>query len=311
MALSTRRCARLALISAISVGSFLHPSTLQAQSPLPGASRMELLWPDGAPGAVGDQANDKPNLSIYLPPPEQRNGCSIVVCPGGGYGHLAVGHEGEQVGKWLNSFGVTAFVLRYRLAPRYHYPAPLLDAQRAVRMVRARAKEWNVDPRRIGILGFSAGGHLASSAGTHFDAGKKDAADPIDRVSCRPDFMVLGYPVISFTEDFTHRGSRRNFVGKGDATKLHEAFSNEKQVTKETPPTFLVHTTEDRGVPAENSIVFYLALKKAGIAAEMHIYEKGRHGLGLGPKNMPFSSWPKRCEAWLLGRGFLAAKASG
>ena len=305
MARFTRRSSRFPVLPVTLVGLSLLPAAVHAQSPLPGATAMELLWPAGAPAAVGVQENDRPNLSIYLPAPGERRGCAIVVCPGGGYGHLAVGHEGEQVGKWLNSLGVAAFVLRYRIAPRYHHPAPLLDAQRAVRMVRARAKEWSVDPKRIGMLGFSAGGHLASSAGTHYDAGKKDAVDPIDRVSCRPDFMVLRYPVISFPEEFTHRGSRRNFVGGGDAARLHLEFSNERRVTKDTPPAFLVHTSEDRAVPPENSIAFYLALKKSGIAAEMHIYEKGRHGLGLGPKSMPFSSWPKRCEEWLRGRGFL------
>jgi len=179
----------------------------------------------------------------------------------------------------------------------------LADGQ--CRPEHAHAPRWGVDAKRVGVLGFSAGGHLASSAGTHFDAGRADDADLVERQSSRPDFLVLCYPVISFTAPYTHQGSRRNFKGENGDPSLDEVFSNEKQVTESTPPTFLVHTNEDTGVPAENSIAFYLALKKAGIPAEMHIYEKGRHGLGLGPKDLPFSSWPGRCEAWLGGLGVL------
>lgn len=263
------------------------------------------LWPNGAPGAVGTDSKDIPTISVYTPPAGEANGAAVVVCPGGGYGGLAIGHEGHDIGEWFNSFGVTAFVLQYRHAPNYKHPIPLQDAQRALRTVRTRAKEWNLDTNRIGIMGFSAGGHLASTAGTHFDKGKPDAKDPIDRASSRPDFLILCYPVISFASEFTHKGSRRNLLGDKPEPKLVENLSNETQVTKETPPTFLFHTSEDKAVPPQNSILFYLALRKAGIPAEMHIYEHGRHGLGLATNVPAVNSWSKRCEEWLQSRGIL------
>jgi len=266
------------------------------------------LWTDGAPGAKGSEDGDKPTLTIYLPAKEKATGAAVVICPGGGYGHLAMDHEGHQIAQWLNSFGVAGFILQYRHSKRgagYGHPVPLQDAQRAVRMVRSRAEEWKVDPARIGILGFSAGGHLASSAGTHFQNRYSDAKDSIDKVSCRPDFMVLIYPVISFTESFTHKGSRRNLLGSNPDRKLIESMSNERQVTPETPPTFLVHGNDDKGVPPENSIFFYLALRKAKVPAEMHIYENGRHGFGLGKQFGPVSSWPLRCQKWMKNRGLL------
>jgi acetyl esterase/lipase len=217
-------------------------------------------------------------------------------------------HEGHKIAEWLNSLGIAGFILEYRhrnSGAGYGHPAPLLDAQRAVRMVRSRVDEYGIDPNRIGILGFSAGGHLASTAATHFDKGKADAKDPIERVSCRPDFAVLLYPVISLTESFTHQGSKRNLLGNNPDAKLVKSLSNEKQVTPETPPTFLMHTYEDRGVPAENSIYFYLALRKAKVPAEMHIYLKGRHGIGLGKTAGAASSWPLRCAEWMQASGFL------
>ncbi len=259
-----------------------------AQDPQP-----VLLWPDGAPGAVGAEEVDRPSLTIWLPPVEKAVRTGIVVCPGGGYGALAMDHEGRQVAQWLNSLGVAAFVLKYRLAPRYRHPAPLQDAQRALRLVRSRADEFGVATDRIGIWGFSAGGHLASTAGTHFDT------------SCRPDFLILGYPVISFTSEYVHKGSRRNLLGDDPDPALVENLSNEKQVTPQTPPTFLFHTNEDKGVPPENSVLFYLALRKAGVPAEMHIYERGRHGVGLAPKDPVLSSWPARLADWLRVRGLL------
>jgi enterochelin esterase family protein len=264
-----------------------------------------LLWPHGAPGAVGDTPADQPAITVYTPPPGKANGAAVVICPGGGYGFLASEHEGRQPARWLNERGVTAFVLRYRIAPRYHHPAPMEDVQRALRTVRARAAEWHVDPQRIGVWGFSAGGHLASTAGTHFDSGKADAEDPIDRASCRPDFLILCYPVISMTPPYTHMGSRVNLLGKEADPKLVEQFSNETQVTSQTPPSFLFHTDEDRAVPPENSVLFFLALKKAGVPAELHIYEKGRHGVGLAPRDPILSSWPDRLAAWLNTRGLL------
>lgn len=269
-------------------------------------TKTELLWPDGAPGALGDADKDKPKLYIYLPPREKSNGAAVVICPGGGYGHLAMDHEGHQIARWLNSFGVAGFICDYRHRRKgYGHPAPLQDAQRAIRTVRARAKEFRVDPERIGILGFSAGGHLTSTAVTHFDEGDKNSKDAISRVSCRPDFGVLCYPVVAFDEPYTHRGSQRNLLGENPDPKLVRSLSNEKQVTAKTPPCFLWHTNADKGVPAENSVQFYLALRRAGVPAELHIYEHGRHGLGLAQKIPAVKSWPQRCQDWMRGRGIL------
>jgi acetyl esterase/lipase len=264
-----------------------------------------LLWPDGAPGALGNTDDDRPAVAILLAPKEKAVRTAVIVCPGGGYGHLALDHEGKQVAEFLNSLGVSAFVLRYRLAPKYRHPAPIIDAQRALRFVRSRAREFGVAPDRIGIWGFSAGGHLASTAGTHFDAGDPNAPDPIDRASCRPDFMILAYPVIQFNSEYTHRGSQDNLLGKDSDQNLAASLSNEKQVTPQTPPTFLFHTDQDKGVPSENSIAFYLALRKAGVPAEIHIYERGNHGVGLAPKDPILATWTGRLADWLKTRGLL------
>ena len=272
--------------------------------------KVELLWPNGAPGALGDEAKDKPTVTIYLPDTDKANGAAVVIFPGGGYGGVAIDHEGHAIAQWLNGFGVAGFIVDYRHRRKgYGHPAPLDDAQRAIRTVRARAAEFKIDPQRIGILGFSAGGHLTSTAGTHFDAGKPDASDPIDRASCRPDFMVLCYAVIAFDEPYTHRGSQANLLGKDAPPELVRQFSNEKQVTPQTPPTFLWHTDEDKGVPSENSVMFYLALRKAGVPAEMHIYQNGRHGLGLAAATPGAADWPKACQQWMQNRGLLTAGA--
>lgn len=270
------------------------------------APPVELLWPDGAPGATGDAEGDKPTLTVFLPPKEHATGVSVVICPGGGYHVLAMDHEGYAVAKWLNSFGVAGFVLKYRhRGTGYGYPAPMLDAKRAVRMVRARAEEWKLNPGRIGIMGFSAGGHLASTVGTHFDNGRADATDSIDKVSCRPDFMVLVYPVISFVEAYTHEGTKKNLLGDKPDPKLLKKLSNERHITSQTPPTFLVHTNEDSAVPAENSMFFFLALRRAHIAVEMHIFARGPHGFGLGKKGEPHAMWPKLCELWMKRIGLI------
>ena len=271
---------------------FLIPAALVAQPRGP-APKVEFLWPEGAPGAAGSTDEDKPSISVYLPPADKATGTGVVVCPGGGYGHLAMDHEGEQVARWLNSFGVAGFVLKYRIAPRYHHPAPLQDAQRAIRTVRSRGQEWQVRPDRVGIWGFSAGGHLASTAGTHFEP------------DSRPDFMILAYSVISFTTPYMHKGSRNNLIGENPDPKLAESLSNELQVTASTPPTFLFHTTADKTVPVENSVLFYMALRKAGVPAEMHIYADGPHGVGLASTDLALSSWPRRLEEWMRGRGLL------
>jgi acetyl esterase/lipase len=195
-----------------------------------------LLWPEGAPGALGTEAVDKPKITIYRAPADKATGGAVVVCPGGGYQVVAADHEGKQVAEWLNSLGVSAFVLQYRLGPRYHHPAPLQDAKRAIRLVRSRAKEWGVDPKRVGILGFSAGGHLASTAATHFDDGRPDAADPVERQGSRPDFAVLCYAVISLYDPVAHAGSRRNLLGDPADPALVELLSNERP-SSGTPPT--------------------------------------------------------------------------
>lgn len=267
------------------------------------------LWPDGAPGALGREPSDTPMLTPYLPPKAKATGAAIVICPGGGYTHLA-DHEGAPVAEWLNTIGVAAFVLKYRLGPRYHHPAPLQDAARAIRTVRARALEWGIDPKRVGILGFSAGGHVASTAATHFDAGKPNAADPIERVSSRPDLLVLIYPVITMGP-LTHAGSKQNLLGPDPKPELVALLSNEGQVTKETPPTFLVHTFDDTAVPVENSMMFAEALRRAGVPFELHIYERGPHGFGLGvvkgSADPVLSTWPERCAGWLRLHGFASA----
>ncbi len=263
------------------------------------------LWPGAAPGALGSKPQDIPTLAVCLPEPAKASGTAIVVCPGGGYGHLAMDHEGKQIAEWLNQNGVAAFILKYRIAPNYHHPSPLMDAQRALRTVRYHALEWGIDPQRIGILGFSAGGHLTSSAGTHFSQGTADAPDAIDQLSSRPDFMVLVYPVISMKIPTAHRGSRKNLLGEQPDTALVQFMSSEEQVTGHTPPTFLFHTSNDPVVPVENSILFYQALRRAGVAAEMHIYRDGRHGVGLAQQNPLLQSWPKLCLDWLKGIGML------
>ena len=267
--------------------------------------KTEMLYPGAAPGALGDEDRDKPTLTLWPADSSKAVGTAVVVCPGGGYGALAMDHEGNQIAEYLNGLGISAFVLKYRLGPRYHHPAPLNDAQRAIRTVRSRAQEFGVAADRIGIWGFSAGGHLASTAGTHFDSGKPDSPDPVERVSSRPDFMVLAYPVISFTTDYVHKGSRRNLLGENPDEALMKLLSNELQVTPQSPPTFLFHTDEDTGVPPENSVLFYLALRKAKVPAEMHIYQKGRHGVGLAQADPVLSSWPARLTDWFRIRGLL------
>lgn len=299
-----RRSHRTSLILAsLVLGAAVLACRLHAAEP-----KTELLWPEGAPGATGTAGKDQPKLIIWQPEADKANGCAIVVCPGGGYAGLAMDHEGKQIGEWLTSRGITAFICDYRHRGKgYGHPAPLDDAQRAIRTVRARAKEFNIDPTHIGILGFSAGGHLASTAATHFDAGNPDAKDEISKVSCRPDFAVLCYPVIAFDAPYTHKGSQHNLIGKDAPKELVESLSNEKQVTSNTPPTFLWHTMEDTAVPPENSIQFYLACLAHEVPAELHIYEKGPHGIGLdlAGKYPGSNQWPKQCELWLINRGMM------
>ena len=290
---------------AIAVSIFIIAACIGCSSTqnLKTAPKVELLWPTGAPNAKGTADSDKPTLTIHLPAKDQATGTAIIICPGGGYGHLAMDYEGHQVAQWLNSIGITGFVLKYRhRGTGYAHPAPLQDAQRAIRTVRFHAKQWNIDPNRIGILGFSAGGHLASTAGTHFDKGSPNAKDPVETASCRPDFMILVYPVITMTELNAEKGSRKNLLGKNPENSLIDFLSSEKQVTSQTPPTFLVHGNDDKIVHPQNSILFYQALKNANVPAEIHIYEHGKHGFGLTRDEGPVLNWPKRCADWLHRR---------
>jgi len=263
------------------------------------------LWTGPAPGALGSDEADVPALTVYLPRATLSNTPAVIVCPGGAYARLAANHEGRQVANHLNSLGVAAFVLRYRLGPRYHHPIELGDAQRAIRTLRARANEWRLDAGRIGIMGFSAGGHLAMSASTHFDRGNAPSADAIERASSKPDFVILGYPVISLAETWTHRGSRENLLGDNPDAALSKTLSGENSVTKDTPPTFIFHTYADTTVPAENSVYYYLALRKAGVPAEMHIFEKGPHGVGLANDDAALSEWSKLMANWLRVHGVI------
>lgn len=290
---------RLFLSALFSIFIFVNFAAAQT-NPLP-------LWAENVPGAVGKQPEDIPTITPFFPPKEKATGAAIVVLPGGGYSRLSDVKEGSQVAEWLNSHGIAAFVLKYRLGMRYQQPNQLLDAARAVRTVRARAKEWNLDANRVGILGFSAGGHLASTLSTHFDSGKPDANDRIERVSSRPDLQILIYPVITMGE-FTHGGSKKNLLGENPSADSIKLYSNELQVTKETPPAFLVHTMTDTAVPVENSLLFVSALRKSNVPFEFHLYEQGPHGFGLAPTNPILASWADRCADWLGTRGFIKPK---
>src|SRR6478672_11403684 len=300
-----------AFTAAVLAGSPQNAALPQAPRPAaPPASPQEIpLWENGAPGALGQADTDKPTITAYRAP-RGSSGTAIIVAPGGGYANLATEHEGRQEAYWFNAMGITAFVLKYRLGPRYHHPIELGDAQRAIRTVRARAAEFSIVPDRIGMMGFSAGGHLASTAATHFDSGKSDSFDPIERAGSRPDFLILGYPVISFDPAVTHTGSLKNLLGDNPDPKLIENLSNDLQVTAQTPPTFIFHTTNDNGVPVENSVRFYLALRKAKVPVEMHLFENGPHGVGMALNDPSLSAWPTLLMNWLRARGMLARPAN-
>ena len=267
------------------------------------------LWDSGAPNAKGSEPTDIPTITPFPAPRELASRAAVVVFPGGGYSHLSEIKEGSDVARWLNSLGITAFVLKYRLGMTYHQPNQLLDAARAVRYVRANADRWDIDPAKIGIIGFSAGGHLASTLGTHFDSGKSNSADPIERVSSRPDLMMLLYPVITMGE-FAHAGSKRNLLDENPSDDLVKQYSNELHVSSDTPPAFLVHTMTDTAVPVENSLMFVQALRKAKVPVEFHLYEKGPHGFGLAPADPVLASWTARCADWLTLHGFTKPKTT-
>lgn len=266
------------------------------------------LWEGRAPGAMGDEDTDRPTLTVWLAEKPASTRAAVVVCPGGGYRHLAMDHEGVQIAQWLNERGIAAFILQYRLAPKYMHPVMMHDVQRAIRQVRANSSKYGIAEDKIGVWGFSAGGHLASTAATHFDAGDKQAEDPVDRVSCRPDFAILCYPVITMTDGVTHGGSKKNLLGPDPDAELVKLMSNELQVTPQTPPTFLFHTAEDKAVPVENAILFFLALQKAKVDGELHVYQLGRHGVGLAQQDPILSTWPARLYDWLKVQKILPAE---
>jgi acetyl esterase/lipase len=268
------------------------------------------VWPNGAPNHNGmDKPEEKydgvrvrnvseAEMYVYLPEKEENTGAAVVICPGGGYMIEAMDHEGYDMAKWLQSRGVAGIVLKYRL-PYGHHEIPSGDARQALRIVRKNAEAWGIDPAKIGIAGSSAGGHLASTVGTRFDYGSKENEDSFERISSRPDFMLLLYPVITFSEEFGHMGSRKNLIGEGNDWKMVEEYSNELHVTPQTPPTFLVLADNDKGVVPRNSVEFYLALKENNVPAEMHIFAEGKHGFGMHKKNLPVDQWPELFYSWL------------
>ena len=276
------------------------------------AQSEEWLWPKGAPGATDSASASKPSVTYFAPDAKKAMGTSVIICPGGGYDHLATDKEGNQVAKWLNTLGVAAFVLKYRVAP-YHHPIEMNDAQRAMRYVRANAKRYKIDAARVGILGFSAGGHLASTVATHYDEGNPAAPDSVDRQSCKPWFQILVYPVITMEGPFAHAGSVKNLLGDNPSAELTHLLSNEKQVNAKTPAAYLVHAKDDPDVLLDNSVAYYDSLVKAGVPAATKFYDHGPHGFGLangvaGAPNLPeIATWPSFCAAWMQGRGYLTA----
>lgn len=283
------------------------------------------LWPEGVPAAVrpdapaargplgpekleegGRIANvSEPTLTVYWPAVDRPNGTAVIICPGGAYGLLSNDREGVQYAQWLSHLGVTGFILKYRLK-EYGHPAPLQDVLRAVRLVRSRAAEFKIDPARLGVMGSSAGGHLAASAGTLFDHPDGRTGHALDGISARPDFLILMYPVITMADGVTHNGSRENLLGKQRTPEQEAFFSLENRVTAATPPTLLIHTQEDKAVPVENSLRFFQALTKAGVPAEFYAFEKGSHGMGMRDGLGTASDWPDRAREWLRARGLLA-----
>jgi acetyl esterase/lipase len=280
------------------------------------------LWDGMAPGSEKftgeekvDQRNEgglanawitgvsQPTLTVVAPQEDQRDGTAVIICPGGGYGGLSWDKEGREVGQWLADIGVTSFVLKYRHGGGVHqHPVPLSDVQRAVRLVRSQADQWKIVPERVGVMGFSAGGHLASSAGTHFDEGNKAAGDIVRNQSCRPDFLVLIYPVISLDAAITHGGSRKNLLGDNPTPEQVKLMSNDLQVTDKTPPTFIVHASDDGAVPVANALRFYQACVDHKVPAELHVFEKGGHGFGMRQQG-PVAEWPSLLANWLKSRG--------
>jgi acetyl esterase/lipase len=297
--------AMMAMMAAAAAMAQTRPAQTMPAQTMPQDLQVIPLWTGQAPGAQGTEDRDIPTLTAYLPRTPGRAMTAVIVCPGGGYSNLAMNHEGRQVANYLNSLGIAAFVLKYRLGPRYHHPVELGDAQRAIRMLRSKAADWHIAPDHIGIMGFSAGGHLAASVSTHFDAGLASGTDEMDHTGSRPDFAVLGYPVISMVAPWTHQGSKKNLLGDNPSPELVNGMSGELAVTAQTPPTFIFQTNGDTTVPAENSIYYFLALRKAGVVAEMHIFQRGPHGVGLGMDDFALAEWPALLTNWLRVNSFL------
>jgi acetyl esterase/lipase len=268
------------------------------------------VWPEGAPSHNGMNEPEEifegsrvrnvseAEMYVYFPEKNINTGAALVICPGGGYLIEAMEHEGYQMAEWLNKVGVAGIVLKYRL-PYGHHEIPSGDARQAIRMVRANAKQWGIDPDKIGIAGSSAGGHLASTVGTRFESGTGNSSNSYHNISSRPDFMLLLYPVITFSDEFGHMGSRKNLIGEGNNRELVEKYSNELHVTPETPPTFLVLADDDNSVVPRNSLEFYLALKENAVPAEIHVFAQGGHGFGMSKKNLPVDHWPELFYNWL------------
>ncbi|MEM9589314.1 MAG: alpha/beta hydrolase, partial [Planctomycetota bacterium] len=268
-------------------------------------SRQQVpLWFGEPPGQGGDGPGDVPELLITRAQSDQPT-AGVVILPGGGYRGHAIGHEGHEIADWMKSLGITSGICTYRLGGKgndgkgYRHPVPMIDAQRAIQTMRAGAKELGIDPKRIGVIGFSAGGHLASTVSTHFAVIDKSSPDPVNHVSSRPDFCILAYPVITLKQPHTHAGSRKNLLGQDPALELVNSLCNDQQVSSETPPTFLMHTAEDTVVPVQNSILYYQACLQHGVPVEMHLFQEGRHGVGLAKQFPGVSQWPELCQQWL------------
>lgn len=308
--MNTKKSAAILLAGALTMNLLAQPRVLK-------------LWPDGIPGSKNDpayvenivttdgrvtRANNvvTPDLTVFLPDPAKANGAAVLICPGGGYGTLAFDHEGNAIARWLNDNGIAGIILKYRLPSDRIMTdksvGPLQDAQEAIRVIRRNAAGWKIDPKKVGVIGFSAGGHLASTISTHY---ADKVYDVKDNTSARPDFSLLIYPVVSMDTTITHRGTRNNLIGPDPTEKNVNRFSNEKQITRDTPPAFLVHSSDDNAVPVMNSIGYYIGLQKNKIPTELHIFQKGGHGYGLSPNGGTESSWPGLCIKWLKAMGLI------
>jgi acetyl esterase/lipase len=303
---STSSC--LTCVRLLSVFIFFIPfDNLLADELAPVQKERIELYSGDVPGQIQKGEGHEPHGLLYLPKRDSSTApiSLIVVVPGGGYGGLAMDHEGYQIAQWCNENGMGALICVYRhRGGGYGHPIPLQDAQRAIRLVRHNAKNWHVDSNHIGIIGFSAGGHLSSTVSTHFDSGNSAASDPVEKESSRPDVAILCYPVIGMGKPYTHSGSQRNLLGDQPSAELVASLSNEDHVTTQTPPTFLLHTQEDKVVNVENSLAYYTALAKHGVPSALHIFPKGPHGIGLSKRLPESSHWPMLCQEWLKGHGF-------